>query len=64
MGMKKECVEHEETTMSRVIHFEIHASKPEALIDYYSALLGWSFIKQEAMDYLLIETGPDDQPGG
>ncbi|HEY5387547.1 MAG TPA: VOC family protein [Thermoleophilia bacterium] len=49
--------------MSRVIHFEIHASQPEALIEFYSALLGWSFIKQEAMDYWLIETGPDDQPG-
>jgi uncharacterized protein len=63
MGVKKECVEHEEATMSRVIHFEIHASQPEALIDYYGALLGWTFIKQEAMDYWLIETGPDDQPG-
>jgi len=63
MGMKKECVEHEEATMSRVIHFEIHASKPEALIDFYTALLGWSLTKQEAMDYWLIETGPADQPG-
>jgi uncharacterized protein len=53
----------EELTMSRVVHFEIHATEPEALIDFYSALLGWSFVKQEAMDYWLIDTGPDDQPG-
>jgi uncharacterized protein len=49
--------------MARVIHFEIHASEPEALIDFYTALLGWNFTKQEAMDYWLIETGPADQPG-
>ena len=49
--------------MSRVIHFEIHASEPEALIDFYGALLGWTFAKQETMDYWLIETGPADQPG-
>jgi uncharacterized protein len=49
--------------MSRVIHFEIHAPEPKALIDFYTALLGWSFTKQEAMDYWLIDTGPADQPG-
>ncbi len=49
--------------MSRVVHFEIHASDPEALIDFYTALLDWSFVKQEAMDYWLIETGPAEQPG-
>ena len=49
--------------MSRVVHFEIHASEPEALIDFYSDLFGWTFVRQEAMDYWLIRTGPDDQPG-
>ena len=49
--------------MSRVIHFEIHASDPEALIDYYTTLLGWSFTKQDAMDYWFIETGPAEEPG-
>ncbi len=49
--------------MSRVIHFEIQASEPQALVDFYTALLGWSFKKWEAAEYWLIETGPDDQPG-
>lgn len=49
--------------MARVVHFEIHASDPEALIEFYSSLLGWTFVKQEAMDYWLILTGPADQPG-
>ena len=49
--------------MSRVIHFEIHASDPEPLIDFSAALQGWTFAKQEGMDYWLIDTGPADQPG-
>jgi predicted enzyme related to lactoylglutathione lyase len=49
--------------MSRVIHFEIHASEPEALAAYYAGLLGWTFAKQEGMDYWLIDTGPSAQPG-
>jgi predicted enzyme related to lactoylglutathione lyase len=39
-----------------VVHFEIHASEPQRLIDYYSELLGWSFT-QYGDDYWVIETG-------
>lgn len=49
--------------MPRIIHFEIHASDPEALCRYYADLLGWTFAKQEGMDYWLIDTGPSDPPG-
>ena len=50
--------------MSRVVHFEIHASQPEALVEFYSALLGWKFTKWEGpADYWLIDTGSADQPG-
>jgi predicted enzyme related to lactoylglutathione lyase len=49
--------------MSRAVHFEIHASNPQALIDFYGALFGWSFNKWEGGDYWMIHTGPDDQPG-
>lgn len=49
--------------MSRAVHFEIQASDPQALIDYYSVLFGWSFVKWEGGEYWLIHTGPDDQPG-
>jgi predicted enzyme related to lactoylglutathione lyase len=49
--------------MSRVVHFEIQASQPAALIDFYTALLGWNFSKQQGMEYWLIDTGPADQPG-
>ncbi len=49
--------------MSRAVHFEIHASDPEALIAFYSRLFGWSFNKWDGGDYWMIHTGPDDQPG-
>src|SRR5580700_5682622 len=49
--------------MPRVIHFEIHASRPQALIDFYNKLFGWSFSKWGAVDYWLIGTGPEDKPG-
>ncbi len=26
-----------------VVHFEIHVSEPQKLIDFYSNLLGWTF---------------------
>ncbi|MDB5934615.1 MAG: glyoxalase [Massilia sp.] len=48
---------------ARPMHFEIQASNPPALMDFYSALFGWSFNKWEGGDYWMIHTGPDDQPG-
>jgi len=49
--------------MSRVMHFEIHASQPAALIDFYAGLFGWKFSRWGDVDYWLIETGPKDHPG-
>jgi len=49
--------------MSRAVHFEIHASNPPALIDFYRGLFGWSFNKWEGGDYWMIHTGPPEQPG-
>jgi predicted enzyme related to lactoylglutathione lyase len=40
-----------------VVHFEIHASDPQRLIDFYSALLGWTFTKFGEMDYWSVDTG-------
>ncbi len=50
--------------MSRIMHFEIHATDPAQLITYYTALFGWSFRKWDGpAEYWLIETGPADQAG-
>jgi predicted enzyme related to lactoylglutathione lyase len=49
--------------MGRVVHFEIQATEPQALIDFYSSLFGWSFSRWGQADYWLVTTGPDDKPG-
>lgn len=49
--------------MGRVIHFEIHATDPEALVSYYTELLGWTFELQQGMEYWLIRTGVEGEPG-
>jgi uncharacterized protein len=50
--------------MSRVVHFEIHASDPESLVSFYTNLFGWMFQKWDGpMDYWLIHTGPPEERG-
>jgi predicted enzyme related to lactoylglutathione lyase len=40
-----------------VVHFEIHASDPQQLIGFYSALLDWQFTQFGDMPYWSIQTG-------
>jgi predicted enzyme related to lactoylglutathione lyase len=40
-----------------VVHFEIHASEPQRLIDFYAELLGWKFTRFGEMPYWAIDTG-------
>jgi len=40
-----------------VVHFEIHASEPERLIDFYSGLFGWQFAQFGDAPYWSIDTG-------
>ena len=50
--------------MPRVVHFEIHAADPDRAVNFYKTLFGWEFQKWEGpMDYWLITTGPNEQPG-
>jgi uncharacterized protein len=50
--------------MPRVVHFEIHAADPERAVTFYKTLFGWTFQKWEGpMEYWLVTTGPNDQPG-
>jgi len=50
-----------------VVHFEIHASEPQRLIDFYTELFGWSFTQFGEMAYWAIDTGEGaagmDAPG-
>ena len=34
-----------------VVHFEIHASEPQLLIDFYTQLFGWTFTQFGDMSY-------------
>ena len=50
--------------MSRVVHFEIPADNPERVAGFYNKVLGWDIQKWEGpMDYWLISTGKDSEPG-
>ena len=40
-----------------VVHFEIHGSEPQRLIDFYSELLGWTFTQFGDVPYWSIDTG-------
>lgn len=50
--------------MSRVTHFEIPADNPERAIKFYETVFGWTIEKWDGpIEYWLIMTGPEDQPG-
>ena len=40
-----------------VVHFEIHASEPQRLVDFYTQLLGWKFSQFGDQPYWSIDTG-------
>ncbi len=47
-----------------LVHFEIHASEPETLADFYRSLFGWDIKKWEggSMEYWMVMTCPKDAP--
>jgi predicted enzyme related to lactoylglutathione lyase len=47
----------------RVMHFEIQAADVQKAIAFYQRLFGWQFTRWGEVDYWLITTGPEDQPG-
>ena len=50
--------------MSRVVHFEVPADNPERAIKFYESVFGWRIEKWDGpIEYWLIMTGPEDQPG-
>jgi len=49
--------------INRVVHFEIHAEDPGQAIAFYEKLFGWKFEKWGSVEYWVITTGPDSEPG-
>jgi len=50
--------------MSHIVHFEIHASDPAKLGEFYTKAFGWQITHIPALDYYLIATGQDGIGGG
>jgi hypothetical protein len=50
--------------MGRLIHFEIHAADPERAIEFYKSVFGWGVTRWDGpVDYWLLDTGEDTEPG-
>jgi predicted enzyme related to lactoylglutathione lyase len=50
--------------MGRVIHFEIQADDTDRAERFYTSVFGWAVQHYGGpVDYRLLTTGPDDQPG-
>jgi catechol 2,3-dioxygenase-like lactoylglutathione lyase family enzyme len=49
--------------MPRPIHFEIPADDPQRAIAFYSAALGWKAEKFDGMEYWMMSTGEEGEPG-
>jgi predicted enzyme related to lactoylglutathione lyase len=50
--------------MSRVLHFDLNAKDPNRAIRFYETIFNWKFDKWEGpMDYWMITTGSDSEPG-
>lgn len=43
--------------MARPVHFEIHATNPEAVRAFYESVFGWKFNKWGDVPYWMISTG-------
>lgn len=51
---------------NRLAHFEIHATNPEELAKFYTAVFGWEIKKWEGgqMEYWMVMTGRSEEGGG
>ena len=47
--------------MARPVPFEIHATNPDELVNFYETVFGWKFNRWGDVEYWLITTG--DGPG-
>lgn len=49
--------------MTRVVHFEIHASNPKQIAEFYKKVFGWEIKQWGEQEYWLVTTGPEGTPG-
>ncbi len=49
--------------MAKVVHFEIHCDDPQRALKFYQTLFGWQAQQYGDMEYWLLNTGPENEPG-
>ena len=50
--------------MGRIVHFDMSSGDPDKTVEFYEKIFGWKFLRWNGpVDYLLITTGPDGDPG-
>ena len=50
--------------MARLVHFEMNVKDVQKTISFYEEVFGWRFQKWDGpLDYWLIMTGDEDEPG-
>jgi hypothetical protein len=50
--------------MNRIVHFDLYADDPGRAVKFYQSVFGWKAEKWAGpMEYWLVTTGPDGQPG-
>lgn len=47
-----------------VLQWQIVATNPDALLEFYRRLFGWQVSSANAMGYRQVDTGPGGMPGG
>jgi predicted enzyme related to lactoylglutathione lyase len=50
--------------MNRPVHFEIHATDPERMAKFYSAVFGWNVRHNPEFNYWMFDTGAGDGING
>ncbi len=49
--------------MSKVIWFELSATEPKKVMDFYSRVFGWKFEKYQNQEYWIVTGGAKEEPG-
>ncbi len=49
--------------MPRVVHFEIFATDPEEVVNFYETVFHWQISNWSGQPYWLANTGPEDEAG-
>jgi predicted enzyme related to lactoylglutathione lyase len=63
-GLSAVFVTDRSAAMPRVVHFEICADRPDRAVEFYQNVFGWEIRRWDGpLEYWLITTGDDDEPG-